>query len=168
MKMETMLRLTKCILIVLCAIWHAANASSSIYGSEFDYTKAKPAREYFSGKSNEQIALYCKKEMLGTTDSAACAQFRYEVVANALGKRISVIEKTLQDDDKENVANGEPAALPFFKKSQMNWALYRDNDCYSDVYSVGQASLRFIDFWDCMSRITKNRLDELTKPNDDE
>lgn len=154
-------------LLALLAISHAAFASSSIYGSEFDYKKAKPAREYFSGKSNEQIILYCKNEMIGTMDLSACAQFRYEVVANALSKRVAVVERVLQDDDKNNGAYGGPAALPFFKKSQANWELYRDNNCYSDVYSVGQASLRFVDFWDCMARITKNRLDELTTPNDD-
>jgi uncharacterized protein YecT (DUF1311 family) len=136
--------------------------SSSIYGSTFDYKKAKPTSVYFSGKSHEEIESYCKQEMLGTMDLSACAQFEYEDVMNALNRRASEVEKILEADDKENGKYGEPAALPFFKKAQVNWQLYRDNDCYMNVYSVGQASLRFIDFWSCMTRITQNRLNELS------
>ncbi|WP_429556971.1 lysozyme inhibitor LprI family protein [Paraburkholderia youngii] len=50
------------------------------------------------------------------------------------------------------------------RRGQESWKLYRDNECYAEVYEVGQASLRFVEFWDCMTRITRNRLDELTKP----
>lgn len=165
--METTLRRISAVFALLaCA--NSACASSSIYGSSFDYQKARSAHEYFSERSSDQIALYCKKPMLNTMDLSACAQFRYEVAADALDKRISVVEKTLRDDDKANGINGEPEALPFFRKSQMNWKLYRDNNCYSDVYSTGQSSLRFVDFWDCMARITKNRLNELTRRNDDD
>lgn len=155
-------------MVALLVIANAAYASSSIYGPAFDYKKAKPASVYFSGETREQVEAYCKKEMLGTMDLSACAQFRYEVTIAALNKRVAAVEKILEDDDKENDAYGQPAALPFFKKAQANWALYRDNDCYSDTYSVGQASLHFVYFWDCMTRITKSRLDELTRPDADE
>lgn len=153
--------------IILFAISSAAHASSSIYGSAFDYKKARPTSAYFSGKNRDQITAICKSERLSTMDLSACAQFRYEGAAEALNKRISEVEKILKEDDKENAQYGEPAALPFFKKAQLNWSLYRDNDCYSNTYSIGQASLRFVNFWDCMARISKNRFDELTKPNDD-
>jgi uncharacterized protein YecT (DUF1311 family) len=162
--------MTRATSIILCLIFSANStyAASSIYGSEFDYKKAKPASEYFHGKTREQVGVYCKKDMLSTMDLSACAQFRYEGAVAALNKMASEIEESIKDDDKENAAYKQPAALPFFKKAQSNWELYRDNDCYSDVYSVGQASLRFVDFWDCMTRITKNRLEELSKPNSDE
>ncbi|SMG56178.1 Protein of unknown function [Paraburkholderia susongensis] len=101
-------------------------------------------------------------------DLSACAQFRYEGAIDALNRKVLEVEKTIAVDDKANGVYGEPAALPYFKKAQMHWQLYRDNDCYSNVYEVGPASLRFIDFWDCMTRMTKNRLDELAKPNSDE
>ncbi|CAE6881524.1 lysozyme inhibitor LprI family protein [Paraburkholderia domus] len=162
-----MMRATS-VFFVLLLVANAAYASSSIYGSEFDYKKAKPASTYFSGKNRQHVASFCKKEMLGTMDLSACAQFRYELAIEALNKRIQVVEKILEADDKDNGTYGEPAALPFFRKAQANWELYRDNNCYSDVYSVGQASLRFIDFWDCMTRITKQRLDELTNPSQDD
>jgi len=156
---------------VVFALFFVANsvyASSSIYGSAFDYKKAEPSSVYFPGKTRAQIASYCKSERLNTMDLSACAHFQYENTISDLNARVLSIEKTLKEGDQENAAYQGPAALPFFKRAQMNWKLYRDNDCYSDVYSVGQASLRFVDFWDCMTRITKNRIDELTKPNTDE
>ncbi|NVH73498.1 DUF1311 domain-containing protein [Paraburkholderia sp. JPY432] len=162
-----MMRSTSMFFLLLC-MSQATYCSQSIYGSEFDYKKAKPTSDYFYGKSRKEIELYCKREMLGTSDLSACAQFRYERIMDAFDKRVSEVEKILEEDDKANGAYGQPAALPYFKKAQANWLLYRENDCYSNVYSVGQASLRFVDFWDCMTGITKHRLDELTKPNSDD
>lgn len=156
------------ILLLLFFNLQGAYASESIYGSEFDYTKAKPARENFPGKSYAQIEAYCKNDSLGTMELSACAQFRYEGMVKILDKKVTEIEKVTKDYDREGRANGEPEALPFFEKAQASWQVYRDNECYSNVYAVGQASLRFVDFWDCMTRITKSRLDELTKPNTDE
>ncbi|WP_414696905.1 lysozyme inhibitor LprI family protein [Paraburkholderia sp.] len=68
----------------------------------------------------------------------------------------------MADGHKEHRANGEPRALPYFKRGQENWKRYRDDECYANVYEVGQAWLRFVEFWERMTRITKNRLDELT------
>ncbi|QBQ99056.1 lysozyme inhibitor LprI family protein [Paraburkholderia pallida] len=161
------MRVTK-ISLILFLIVNAAHASSSIYGSEFDYKKATPTSKYFSGKTRAQVASYCKGEMLGTMDLSACAQFRYESAIAALNKRITEVVKILKVDDKENSAYGQPAALPYFEKAQASWEQYRDNNCYFDTYSVGQASLHFVYFWDCMTRITNNRLTELTKPDNDE
>ncbi|HEX7906908.1 MAG TPA: lysozyme inhibitor LprI family protein [Paraburkholderia sp.] len=143
----------------------AAYPSTSIYGSTFDYKKARPASVYFSGKSPVEIASYCKSESLGTMDLSACAQFGYEGVVKTLNKKVAEIEKATKRYDLEHRANGEPEALPFFEKAQVNWQLYRNNNCYSEVYQVGQASLHFVYFWDCMTRMTKNRFDELTKPH---
>ena len=62
-------------------------------------------------------------------DLSACAQFRYEMVAATSNKKVAEIERSIKDDDTENAANRQPAALPFFKKVPMNLELYRDNDC---------------------------------------
>ncbi|MGF6936089.1 uncharacterized protein YecT (DUF1311 family) [Paraburkholderia sp. UCT70] len=93
------------------------------------------------------------------------AQFDYEVAAKALNGKIAEIEMVTKGYDREHRANGEPEALPFFENAQANWQRYGDNNCYSEVYQVGQASLHFVYFWDCMTRMTKNRLDELTRPD---
>ncbi|MBC8741356.1 DUF1311 domain-containing protein [Paraburkholderia sp. UCT31] len=162
-----MMRATS-IFALLCLTAQLTYASTSIYGSAFDYKKAQPTSIYFTGKSPAEIASYCKKEYLGTTDISACAQFDYEMEAKTLNKKIAEIEKVTKDYDREHRANGEPEALPFFEKAQASWQRYRDNNCYSEVYQVGQASLHFVYFWDCMTRMTKNRLDELTRPDAEE
>jgi uncharacterized protein YecT (DUF1311 family) len=123
---------------------------------------------YFSGKTYEQIASYCKNKMLGTMDLSACAQFRYERTIEALNKKVTEIKNFTRNFDREHQANGEPEALLFIEKAQSNWILYRDSECYSEIYQVGQASLHFVYFWDCMTRMTKNRLVELTRPNEDD
>jgi uncharacterized protein YecT (DUF1311 family) len=156
------------LLLLLFFATQAACASESIYGSEFDYTKAKPASANFPGKTDGEIEAYCSKDSLGNMELSACTQFKFERTRDMLNKKLLEIEASISSGDKEHRVNGEPEALPFFKKSQANWQLYRDNECYSNVYEVGQASLRFVDFWACMTRITKSRFDELTKPNADE
>ncbi|MGF6789454.1 lysozyme inhibitor LprI family protein [Paraburkholderia sp. 35.1] len=152
------------IAILLFLASSPAYSSSSIYGSAFDYTKATPTSQYFAGKTEEQIQRFCKNDALATMDVSACAQHDFERVAQTLEKKVSAIERIMADGDKELRTRGEPEALPYFRRGQENWKLYRDNECYADVYEVGQASLRFVEFWDCMTRITRNRLDELTKP----
>ncbi|WNC92455.1 lysozyme inhibitor LprI family protein [Paraburkholderia sp. FT54] len=159
---------TTSIFAVLFLTAQAACPSASIYGSAFDYKKAQPASVYFTGQNPAEIERHCKNEYLGTMDLSACAQFRYEGIINTLNKKVAEIETVTKDYDREHRSNGEPKALPFFKKAQANWQLYRDNNCYSEVYQVGQASLHFVYFWDCMTRMTKNRLDELTKPDVDD
>jgi len=167
LKRETTMRAISILLLLFFAV-QGAYASESIYGSEFDYTKAKPASANFPGKTYGQIETYCTKDSLGTMDLSACAQLRFERVRDVLNKKLIEIQTSIGSDDKEHRLNGEPEALPFLKKAQASWQIYRDNECYANVYEVGQASLRFVDFWDCMIRITKSRLDELTKSNTDE
>jgi uncharacterized protein YecT (DUF1311 family) len=154
------------LLALLCLLLMSQRAysleSSSIYGSAFDYKKAKPTSVYFSGKSHEEVESYCKREGLGTMDLSACAQFKYECVIKVLDKRVAEIESVMKFYDRKHHTNDEPEALPFFKKAQENWVLYRDNQCYADTYEPGQASLHFVYFWDCMTRITENRLKELS------
>lgn len=149
------------LLLLLFSSVHGAYASGSIYGSTFDYTKVRPASVYFGGKSPVEIQSYCKNENLGTLDLSACAQFDYEMIIGRLNGKVAEIEKITKHDDLDHRANGEPEALPFFEKSQVSWLSYRDNACYSEAYQAGQASLHFVYFWDCMTRITKNRLREL-------
>jgi uncharacterized protein YecT (DUF1311 family) len=153
------------IFFLLCVVATSAYSSDSIYGSAFDYRNARPASVYFGGKTQTQIKAFCDKDASATMDLSACAQFRFEIASRKLGKRVAQIENIMTIGDKDHQADDEPTALPYFKKAQANWQLYRDNQCYASVYEVGQASLRFVDFWDCMTRTTKARLDDLTKPN---
>ena len=158
-----MMRATE-IAILLFAVSWSAYSSSSIYGTAFDYMKATPTSKYFAGKTQQQIQRFCKHDAVATMDVSACAQHSFERVARTLEKKVSAIERIMADGDRKLHANGEPEALPYFRRGQENWKLYRDNECYAEVYEVGQASLRFVEFWDCMNRISSNRLAELTNP----
>jgi uncharacterized protein YecT (DUF1311 family) len=140
--------------------------AESIYGSAFDYKKATPVNQYFSGKTAREIASYCKKDALSTMDISSCAQFEFENSNKALTQKIAEVTKELKSNDQSLRAAGEPEALPYFEKAQTHWEIYRENECYSDVYEVGQASSRFADFWDCMTAITKSRLNELKKSSE--
>ncbi|POR54631.1 uncharacterized protein DUF1311 [Paraburkholderia eburnea] len=106
--------------------------------------------------------------MLSTMDLSACAQFHYEESVAALNAEIAKIEVVTRDSDRERKANAEPEALPYLRSAQRSWVIYRDNECYSETYQAGLASLHFIYFWDCMNRITKARLKELTTPDGEE
>nr|WP_240702524.1 lysozyme inhibitor LprI family protein [Trinickia terrae] len=56
----------------------------------------------------------------------------------------------------------QPAwASPYSEKAQNAWATYRDNECYSETYSMGEAAERYIFFWECMANITQSRVKEL-------
>lgn len=152
---------------LLFFICTAVYSSESIYGSAFDYKKAKPANIYFSGKTQAEIKIYCEKVASATIDLSVCAQFGFEGVAQELNRKFREIEKEIAIGDKDRRANGEPEATPYLKKAQANWKRYRDDQCYARTYEVGQASLRFVEFWDCMARVTRNRLNELTTANED-
>lgn len=142
--------------------------SQSIYSGTFDYKRLESATKYFAGRSKSEIDSYCKTDSLPTEEAGQCSHFYFERANAELSKRIAAVVAEVQKNDQSLMANGEPPALPYFNRAQKSWLSFRDNECYTDAYSVGQASMRFIDFWNCMTRITKNRLDELTKPDVDE
>src|SRR5579864_5318265 len=137
--------------------------AQSIYSGTFDYTKAEPATKYFSGKSLSDIDSYCKTDSLPTEEAWQCSHFHFEHANAALNRQVAVVAAELKKNDRELKADGYPLALPYFNKAQQDWQSFRDSECYSDTYSLGQASMRYMVFWDCMTRITKSRLDELTK-----
>lgn len=139
--------------------------SASIYGTTFDYRKVEPAIDQFPGKTPQQIAEYCKGKNLGTMETGTCAQFKFELVRKTLAKVVVANEKEISKNDVALRNNGNPVALPYFRQAQSHWQSYRDNQCYANVYEIGQASIRFADFWTCMETITKARIAELTRPD---
>lgn len=154
--------------LAIALITGSAHASTSIYGAEFDYRKARPAVDSFPGESRSRVDSYCKKKVLSTIDLSVCAQFRYEESIAILDRELAKIKIATRDSDRERKVNVEPEALPFLESAQRSWVMYRDNECYSETYQAGQASLHFVYFWDCMNRITKARLKELTSPDGEE
>ncbi|WP_233801389.1 lysozyme inhibitor LprI family protein [Paraburkholderia sp. HP33-1] len=142
--------------------------ADSIYSGEFDYSKAHSYKAYFLNKTDSEIAIYCKRDSMSTEDLWQCSHFYFEKSDESLTRLVSEISRKLQNNDMDLKANGEPPALPYFEAAQQHWKAFRDNECYSDTYSLGQASMRYMVFWDCMTRITKDRFNELTRPDADE
>lgn len=97
-----------------------------------------------------------------------CAHRDFEKSSTLLNRKIGAIKREISKNDKKLETNGWPVSLPYFLKSQQGWVQYRDNSCYSEIYGIGEASLRYTEFWNCMTRITKNRLQELSNPNPDD
>ncbi|SDR51168.1 Uncharacterized conserved protein YecT, DUF1311 family [Paraburkholderia fungorum] len=149
----------------LCGASASIAHSASIYGSTFDYRKTEPAISQFQGKTSQQIAELCKSESLGTMELTTCAQFKFESAKATLTKAVEATEREIDQSDIELRKRHNPIALPYFKQAQSHWQNYRDSQCYANVYEIGEASIRFIDFWTCMEIITKTRIDELSKPD---
>ncbi|WP_322061476.1 lysozyme inhibitor LprI family protein [Paraburkholderia sp. J63] len=139
--------------------------SASIFGTTFDYRKAEPAINQFPGMTPQKIAEHCKSQNLGMMELATCAQFNFESAKTTLARAVESTESELAKNDVELRKNHNPIALPYFKQAQVHWQSYRDNQCYANVYEIGEASIRFVDFWSCMEAITKARILELTKPD---
>ncbi|MFP3796467.1 lysozyme inhibitor LprI family protein [Paraburkholderia sp. SIMBA_027] len=139
--------------------------AATVYGASFDYRKAEPAIEQYPGMTPDQIKAHCKNENLGGMEMATCAQFSFEAANATLAKAVEENEKEIAKNDMEIRKNHNPVALPYFKRAQISWQNYRDNQCYANVYEIGEASIRFIDFYACMEKITNSRIDELSTPD---
>lgn len=145
----------------------AAAFGKTIYSVPFDYTKATPSSVYFSGKSRVEIDHLCKTgEHASTADIAACSQRDFESAVAQLNSTIKSTEAGLKTNDVDLKIADNPVALPYFTKAQRAWQEYRDNQCYSETYSLGEASMRYMTFWDCMTRITKERISDLKSTKD--
>jgi uncharacterized protein YecT (DUF1311 family) len=161
------MHIIKSALCLAPCVLSVAVSAKTIYSGEFDYRKFEPSSVYFTGRTPAEISELCRTgEDAGTMDMSECAHRDYENANRDLQNKLKVLRSEVDENDKSLKASGEPLALPYFVKSQAAWAQYRESDCYSETYMLGEASMRYIKFWDCMTRITKSRLDELTKAND--
>ncbi|MGF6371232.1 lysozyme inhibitor LprI family protein [Paraburkholderia sp. 32] len=141
--------------------------SKTIYSVQFDYKKAAPSSVYFSGKLREEIDRLCKTgEHAATADIAACSHRNFEQIYAELNSTIKSLETELRKGDVDLKVDNNPVALPYFEKGQRAWVEYRDNQCYAESYSLGEASVRYMTFWDCMARITKGRISDLKSTED--
>ncbi|MCG5075058.1 lysozyme inhibitor LprI family protein [Paraburkholderia tagetis] len=139
----------------------------TIYSVPFDYKKATPTSVYFHGMSKAEIDHLCKTgEHAGTADIAACSQRDFEQSADRLDVLLRSEEADYKKNDADLLSDNYPVALPHFQQAQRAWADYRANQCYAETYSSGQASMRYMTFWDCMTRITKERIADLKSSKD--
>ncbi|KXU87558.1 hypothetical protein CI15_15595 [Paraburkholderia monticola] len=122
----------------------------------------------FPEKTDSETQSRFKIDSLNTEDFWQYSHFYFEKANDILTNRVPLIYANLQKNDADLKSNGERPALSYFETAQQHWKTVRDNECYSDTYLLGPASIRYMVFLDCMTRITKNRLDELTRHDADE
>lgn len=94
-------------------------------------------------------------------DLAQCSHLKFERVNHELDRKLQLARAALEHSDKSLKAEGEPLASPYFVKSQSAWVQYRDNECYTETYMMGEAAERYIFFWKCMINITQKRVKEV-------
>jgi uncharacterized protein YecT (DUF1311 family) len=157
------MRRIKALFAVVCLIASATNPAETRYGGQFDYMQFKTSAEYFAGHTSKQIAQLCAAgERASIDDLEQCAHREYEQANTRLEMRIKKSQAFLERNDTALEKNHqEPLAIPYFSKSQQEWTKYRDNQCYGETYMLGAASERYINFWECMTRITQARIKEV-------
>jgi uncharacterized protein YecT (DUF1311 family) len=136
---------------------------ATVYLGEFDYTQFQPSAEYFSGHTDSEIARLCTSDQHASNDDLAQSAHRQFERADArLGSReMAASTLIIRSDDALKGNHQEPLAMPYFSKSHAAWMQYRDNQCYAEVYMLGEASDRYTRFWQCMTDITNARAKEL-------
>jgi uncharacterized protein YecT (DUF1311 family) len=155
-----MIRRTSVLVVLACMpIFPPAK---TIYSGDFDYHFFKSAEEYFSGKTRSEVASMCDTGDHATNDDLAqCSHLKFERANRELDRNLKSAKAKVERNDKLLKAEGEPLALPYFVKSQSDWAKYRDGECYTETYMMGEAAERYIFFWECMANITQNRVKEV-------
>jgi uncharacterized protein YecT (DUF1311 family) len=146
----------------------AATFAKTRYSGEFDYRSFQPSAAYFAGQTRVQIDHLCRTgEHAGTEDMEQCGRRDFERSTRALNQAVAALTVEYRKDNVDLTHEGEPAALPYFLKAQAAWVEYRDNSCYSAAYEIGEASLKYIDFWYCMATRTNERVKELRRHSDE-
>jgi uncharacterized protein YecT (DUF1311 family) len=155
-----MIRPTKS--LVLFALVPALVFAKSIYSGKFDYHEFKTPEQSFAGRTAAEIAHTCDTGDHATNDDLAqCSHMKFNHASVELGKELRAVRKRIARNDEALQAQGEPLALPFFNQAHDSWVKYRDNECYSETYMMGEAAERYIFFWECMATITQHRVKEL-------
>lgn len=153
---------TKPLMLLLCAALSGSVFAKTIYSGEFDYREFEPAAKYFADKNDSAVARMCKSgEHASNEDMGQCSHLKYEHAESHLNKLLQAVRSNYARNDESLRTSGEPLASPFFEKAQTSWAMYRDNQCYSETYSMGEAAERYIFFWECMANVTESRTKEL-------
>lgn len=155
-----MIRRTR-IFCVLALFPVLANAKT-IYSGEFDYHYFKSPAAYFSGGSAAEVSRMCDTgEHASNEDLAQCSHLKFNKASTQLNKKLDAVRLMNEKGDKSLKNEGNPLISPYFEKAQSAWSTYRDNECYSETYAMGEAAEREIYFWECMADITDSRVKEL-------
>ncbi|TKC91154.1 DUF1311 domain-containing protein [Trinickia terrae] len=147
----------------LCLAVSGSACAATAYSGEFDYMQFQPSATYFSGHTDTEIAHLCKTgEHASNEDLTQCSHREFERVSAQLARKLKAVQSQIERNDKALKDNhAEPLAMPYFAKSDAAWVQYRDSQCYAETYMLGEASERYINFWQCMTSVTRTRIREL-------
>lgn len=156
-----MIRRTKILLLFLLA--PALSAAETRYSGEFDYRNFESSHSYFSGRAETQVEHLCKTgEHASTQDLEQCEHREFEHANAQLDVQLKAMSSLVERSDQFlKKYGGKPSSAPYFSTAQDAWLKYRDNECYTETYMMGEAAERYIHFWDCMATMTNNRAKEL-------
>lgn len=137
-------------------------SAKTIYSGEFDYRDFKSPETTFAGRPAAEVARMCESgEHASNDDLGQCSHLKFNRANALMEQKLRALTARIRNVDPSLKASGEPTALPYFEKAQSAWASYRDSECYGETYSMGEASERYIFFWECMASITERRTKEL-------
>jgi uncharacterized protein YecT (DUF1311 family) len=149
--------------VIVLAVAPAFAFSKTIYSGEFDYREFRSPEQYFSGKTPTEITRMCNTgEHTSNDDLAQCSHLKFNRASRDLNRKLILMRKAIAADDVHLKDQGEPLAMPFFNQTQESWTKYRDSECYTETYMMGEAAERYIFFWECMATITQTRVKEIT------
>lgn len=155
-----MIRLTK--IICLVALLPVVASAKTVYSGEFDYHEFESPKVFFAGRKAADVSRMCDTgEHASNDDLAQCSHLKFNNADSLLDRKLKAIRHKNGKGDEALKAEGEPLSSTYFEKAQSAWAAYRDNECYGEAYSMGEAAERYIFFWECMANITQSRVKEL-------
>lgn len=129
----------------------------------FDYKKVESSQKFFSGRTDVEITQICKAGSGGTVAISFCAKKDFEKIDGELQQALAEVVQRIEVNDGELRSAQLPVALPLFLRSQTLWEQHRDAACYSAYRSLGAASDRYAEFWDCMTTLTQMRIESLSQ-----
>jgi uncharacterized protein YecT (DUF1311 family) len=151
-------------ILIALAFLPVVVSAKTVYSGEFDYHYFKSPEQYFSGRTPAEISRMCDSgERASNDDLAQCSHLKFDRAAKEMNKKVQVARSKFKKGDGLLKSEGEPAAVPYFDRAQDAWIKYRDNECYSETYMMGEAAERYIFFWECMANITEGRIKELSE-----
>jgi uncharacterized protein YecT (DUF1311 family) len=149
--------------VIILAVVPVFVFAKTIYSGEFDYREFRSPEQSFSGKTPAEITRMCNTgEHASNDDLAQCSHLKFNRASRDLNRKLILMRKAIAADDVRLKDQGEPLAMPFFNQTQESWSKYRDSECYTETYMMGEAAERYIFFWECMATITQARVKEIT------
>ncbi len=123
--------------------------------------------EYFKDKTEAQINDDCQNGRGGTLGLSFCAKRDFEKADNKLRSLYAQEYQNVLKNDRDLKVKDLRVAAPHFASAQKAWIKYRDDRCVAAYLSIGNASMRNITYSDCLTKMTNNRIKELSEHSDE-